>query len=71
MKVIFKNINLKYDNKQSKQLYHVQVHKLTNSFEMNNELISTKVEGNIKINNIFIENTSYVRNKNIQLKKLK
>lgn len=65
--VVFKNINLKYDNKQSKQLYHVQVHKLTNSFEMNNELISTKVQGGFKINNIFIENTSYVRNKNIQL----
>lgn len=65
--LVFKNINLKYDNRQTKQLYHLHVHKLTTEFAIKNELIDTKIQGALKIKNIFLDNTSYVRNKNIQL----
>ncbi len=65
--LVFKNINLKYNNQQKRQLYHTHIHKLTTSFNIKNELIATKIQGSFKIQNIFLESTSYVRNKNIKL----
>ncbi|MCP4521662.1 MAG: hypothetical protein GY827_08240 [Cytophagales bacterium] len=65
--VVFKNINFNYNNAQTNQIYDVYFKEVGTSLSVKNEMVDVDVEGSLGLNKVWIDHSSYVRDKNLKL----